>query len=111
MSNKEKYALTGYESRILMNLDKSEADKLTDKKMIAATLKQFLNTDIDYTLNGAPVKTSLANLLVAKKIDYDLNHPSEIDLEKYAKVLGEQKLEATLNLKTADDLFGDIVNK
>ena len=109
-TNKLEYGLTGYEYRILMNMPKSEADKLIDKKLIQSTLKMALETEVEIKdSQGRFVSAPLGTLLVAKKIEYDLENPDKIDLTAYAKALGENKVEAEITLKSANELFGDIV--
>lgn len=100
---------TGYGKRILSNRKKSNADLIKDDKMFRNTLKEILGQDFEMEIDGDIVDVPLVKILVAKKIGYMLENPKDIDLKEIATVLGENKIEADINLKSANDLFGDIV--
>lgn len=107
-----KYYLTGYEKRIINNKRKSNADLIKDNRMFANTVKECLSLEFETELeDGTKVDVPLAKLLVAKKISYLMEHPEKIDLKEITGTLGESKLETDLNVKGAEELFGDIANE
>ena len=102
--------MSGYEVRITKGLLASSADLLKNDKMVNATVRQALGQDIEETLeSGEKVNAPVLTRLVAARLGYELKNPDKIDLEKWAKLLGEQKIEQAVELKGADALFGDIV--
>ena len=101
--------LSGYQKRIIANRHKSDADLIKDDKMLRNTLKEMLGLSFETVVDGEMVDVSLAKLLVSKKISYLMENPKDIDLKELAAVLGENKVEAEITLKSSQDLFGDIV--
>lgn len=103
--------MTPYELRMFKEIKKSPADVLKENKMMESTLKNMLGMEIeagemeDGTVINLPVK----DLIVAKKIAYDLQNPKNIDLKMYANVLGENEIKVNANLQGSKELFGDIV--
>lgn len=103
--------MTGYEKRIFKGWEKTAADLLKDKKMLESTLKRVLAHEISEEVleTGEVVNLPVIELLVLKKLGYDLDHPKDIDLKVYSAVLGETKQE--LNIDTGDtvsSMFGGI---
>ena len=104
--------ISGYEKRVLTDLEKTKADELKDTRTLSNAVKKVLNLPIDERIDDdTVVNIPIAEILVTKKIAYLLEHPEKIDLKEISSVLGEQKMEVNANLKGADELFGDIVNK
>ena len=102
--------MTGYEIRIVKSLMSSRGDILKDDKMVNSVVRAALGTPIESTLEGGEaVNVNPLTKLVAARIGYELANPKDIDLEKWAKILGEQKIEQAVELRGADSLFGDIV--
>ena len=101
--------MTGYEKRIFKGWHKTAADLLKDKKMLEATLKSVLAHEVDVSENldtGEIVNLPVIDLLVLKKLGYDLDHPEKIDLKVYSAVLGETKQELNLGGEVvASDFF------
>lgn len=101
---------TGYSKRILKNRNKSDADLIKDDRMFRNTLKEVLGQPFSVDLgDGDVVDVPLVKVLVAKKVGYMLENPKDIDLKEISTVLGENKVEADITLRSAQDLFGDIV--
>ena len=104
--------MTGYEKRVFNGWKKTAADLLKDGKMLEATLKRVLSHEIpteDLALeSGEVVNIPLIELLVLKKVGYDLDHPKEIDLKAYSSVLGETKQEIYTSVEAASDIFKGI---
>lgn len=101
--------MTPYELRLYNQIKKSPGDKLKDDKMLESTLKRVMNLDNEVTLeSGEVINISTKEMLVMKKIAYDLENPKNIDLKMYANVLGENEIKVNANLKTSNELFGDI---
>ena len=104
--------ISGYEKRVLTDLEKTKADELKDTRTLSNAVKKVLNLPIDERIDDdTVVNIPIAEILATKKIAYLLEHPEKIDLKELSSVLGEQKMEVNANLKGADELFGDIVNK
>ena len=104
--------MSGYDKRILSNREKTQADLLKDNKMLSNALKRALGVELTETLeDGTTANIPIVDSLVAKKVAFMMENPDKIDLKELSSVLGEQKLEANLNIQSAQDLFGDIVNK
>lgn len=102
--------MTPYELRLYNQIKKSPGDKLKDDKMLESTLKRVMNLDNEVTLeSGEVINVSTKEMLVMRKIAYDLENPKNIDLKMYANVLGENEIKVNANLKTSNELFGDIV--
>lgn len=102
--------MSGYEIRIVKQLMSSKADVLKEDKMVNSVVRAALGTPVETTLEGGEaVNVNPLTKLVAARINYELNNPKDIDLEKWGKILGEQKIEQAIELKGADELFGDIV--
>ena len=101
--------MTPYELRMFKEIKKSDGDKFKDDKMLESTLKRVMNLENEVTLeSGEVVNVSTKELLILKKIGYDLANPKNIDLKMYANVLGENEIKVNANLKTSAELFGDI---
>jgi mRNA-degrading endonuclease HigB of HigAB toxin-antitoxin module len=101
--------MTPYELRLYNQIKKSPGDKLKDDKMLESTLKRVMNMDNEVTLeSGEVINISTKEMLVMRKIAYDLENPKNIDLKMYANVLGENEIKVNANLKTSAELFGDI---
>ena len=117
MANKPKKAnktdfMTPYELRMYKEIKKSPGDKIKDDKMLESTLKRMMGMEVEVTLDsGEVINVPTKELLIAKKIAYDLENPKNIDLKMYANVLGENEIKVNGNLHTSLELFGDIVNK
>lgn len=117
MSNKPKKAkktdyMTPYEQRIYNQIKKSPGDKLKDDKMLESTLKRMMGLEVEVTLDsGEVINVPTKELLVAKKVAYDLANPKNIDLKMYANVLGENEIKVNAKLQTSEELFGDIAIK
>lgn len=104
--------MNGYEKRIYKGYRKTQADLLKDNKMLSNVVKECMGIEVEKTLDdGTMVNVPVAVELVALKLSYLKEHPEKIDLKELSSVLGEQKVEANLNVKGAQELFGDIVNK
>ena len=101
--------MTGYEKRVYNGWKKTAADELKDKKMLELTLKKVLAHEVatEITLEtGEVVNLPILDVLVLKKLGYDLEHPEKIDLKVYSAVLGETKQELNLGTnETASELF------
>ena len=112
--NERERLMSGYEQRIVRGIKKSKGDRHKDDQMILNITKRLMNQSVevrDELGTGEVVSVSLGELVVAKRLAYDLEHPEKIDLGMYSKVLGENKDKVELELKGADALFGDIVIK
>lgn len=103
--------ISGYEKRILSDVEKTKADEIKDTRILTNAVKKVLNLKIDEDLEGEIVNVSIVEMLAAKKIAYYMEHPDKIDLKELSTVLGEQKTETNLNVKGADELFGNLVIK
>lgn len=104
--------MTPYEARMYNQIKKSPGDKIKDDKMLESTLKRMMGMEVEVTLDsGEVINVPTKELLIAKKIAYDLENPKNIDLKMYANVLGENEIKVNGNLHTSLELFGDIVNK
>ena len=102
--------MTPYETRIYKEIKKSPGDKLKDDKMLESTLKRMMGMEVEVTLDsGEVINVPTKELLIAKKIAYDLANPKNIDLKMYSNVLGENEIKVNANLQTSKELFGDIV--
>ena len=103
--------MTGYEQRIFKGWEKTAADKLKDQKMLEVTLKKVLahETEVPNLETGEVVNLPLMDLLVLKRIGYDLDHPKDIDLKVYSAVLGETKQDLNVTGEVASDLFKGVV--
>lgn len=107
---KTKDFMTPYEMRIYNQIKKSPGDKIKDDKMLESTLKRMLGMEVEVTLeSGEVINVPTKELLIAKKVAYDLANPKNIDLKMYANVLGENEIKVNANLQTSKELFGDIV--
>lgn len=102
--------MTPYEVRMFKGMNKSPGDELQDDKMMQSTLKRMLGIEVPVQLeDGTEVNVPVKDLLVARKIAFDLVCPKAIDLNAYAKALGENEIKLTGQLKTSSELFGDLV--
>lgn len=109
---KRKDFMTPYEMRMYNQMKKSPGDVMKDDKMLESTLKRVMNLENEIELeSGEVINVSTKEMLVMKKIAYDLENPKNIDLKMYANVLGENEIKVNANLKTSEDLFGDIAIK
>ena len=109
---KRKDFMTPYEMRMYNQMKKSPADVMKDDKMLESTLKRVMNLENEIELeSGEVINVSTKEMLVMRKIAYDLENPKNIDLKMYANVLGENEIKVNANLKTSEDLFGDIAIK
>jgi len=106
--------MTGYEKRIFHGWHKTAADAFKDGKMLELTLKKVLKHEIPVEMEletGEVVNLPIIDILVLKKLGYDLDHPEKIDLKVYSTVLGETKQELNLNTEKASDVFKGIYVK
>jgi hypothetical protein len=114
-TNNEKLKLlniSGYEKRVLTDLEKTKADELKDTRTLSNAVKKVLNLPIEERIDDDTiVNVPIVEILAAKKIAYYMEHTEKIDLKELSSVLGEQKMEVNANLKGADELFGDLVIK
>jgi hypothetical protein len=102
--------MTPYEMRLYKQINKSPGDKIKDDKMLESTLKRMMGMEVEVTLeDGTVINVPTKELLIAKKVAYDLANPKNIDLKMYANVLGENEIKVNANLQTSQELFGDIV--
>lgn len=102
MSNKD--------MRIIKGMKPSKSDKIKEEKMFTNTVKKYMGAEIEIELeDGSKENQPLVDLIVAKKIAYDLEHPEKIDLKMYSQVMGEDTKTLDVNVKSAKELFGDIV--
>lgn len=104
--------MTGYEIREYRGYKKSAADELKDEQMFNKAVKKRLAMEEKVQLpTGELVNVSALDLLVDKKLQDDLNNPERIDLVKWRKAAGEDTTSAEVNVRGANELFGDIVIK
>ena len=104
--------MTDKEIRLYTGYKKTKADVLKDKAAFRNAIKERLAaTETVITEEGEVIEVSALQLLVDTKLQDDLKHPESIDLAKWLKVAGEDVTQIEANLKGADELFGDIVNK
>ena len=106
--------LTGYEQRALKGWEKSKADQIKDGKMLEATLKKVLLHEIEEAIvlpTGEVANLPIIDLLVIKKVGYDLDHPEKINLKDYSNVLGETKQEVAVSTEdSVMELFKGVYN-
>lgn len=103
--------MTGYEIRSYRGYKKTTADQIVDKQMFSTAIKNRLAMEEQVRLpSGEVINVSALELLVDKKLQFDLNNPEEIDLVKWRKAAGEEVVQLDANLRGANELFGDIVN-
>ena len=101
--------LSGSDMRIVKGLKPSKSDKLKEEKMFTNTIKKYLGAEIEVELDdGSKESMPMVDLIVAKKVAYDIEHPEKIDLKMYSQVLGEDTKTVDVNIKGAKELFGDI---
>ena len=104
--------MTGYEVRTYHGYKKTAADQMKDKRMFSDAIKNRLAMEEKVALpSGEVINVPAIDLLVDAKLQDDLNNPERIDLVKWRKAAGEEVNQAEVNVKGADELFGDIVNK
>lgn len=104
--------MTGYEIREYHGYKKTAGDKAKDKEMFKTAVKNRLAMEQKVKLpSGEVVNVSAAELLVDQKLQYDLDNPNSIDLTKWLKAAGEDVNQTDVTLRTADELFGDLVIK
>lgn len=104
--------LTDYETRVYHGYKKTVADKLKDRAMFKTAVKNRLAMEEQVKLpTGEVVTVTAMELLIDKKLQDDLEHPESIDLTKWLKIAGEDVTQVEANVRGADELFGDIVNK
>lgn len=103
--------MTGYEKRVFKGWKKTAADLLKDGKMLEATLKSVLKheTEVPDLETGEVVNLPIIQVLVLKKLGYDLDHPKDIDLKAYSAVLGETKQEIVASNVTASEMFKGVL--
>ena len=102
--------LSGKDMRIIKGMKPTKADKIKEEKMFTNTIKKYLGAEIEIeSEDGSKDVMSIAEVMVAKKIAYDIEHPDKIDLKMYSQVLGEDTKTIDVNLKGSKELFGDIV--
>lgn len=96
--------------RILKGMKPSKADKIKNEKIFTNTVRKYMGAEIEITLeDGSKEVMPIVDVMVAKKIAYDMEHPEKIDLKMYSSVLGEETKNLDVNIKNANELFGDIV--
>lgn len=102
--------MTGYETRLYKGWQKTASDTLKDKKMCEATLRKQLGFSVETVLpTGEVINIPVIDLLILKKLGYDIEHPEKIDLKVYSTVLGETKQEVVVSEETASDIFKGVV--
>lgn len=102
--------MTGYELRLYKGLAKSNGDKLKDNRMLSTSLKKHLGIVVEKQLpTGERICVNVMDELVQARIAYEMEHPEDIDIKKWAQVLGEYKETAEVVTRTAGDLFDGIV--
>ena len=110
LDNKE--LMTGYETRVYEGWRKSAADLLKDQKMLSNALRVSLGVETVRKLEtGEVVNIPIVYDLLIELLAYWKEHPEKIDLKTLSTVLGETKQETNVNVKGANELFGDIANK
>ena len=98
--------------RIIRGMKPTKSDKLKEERMFTNTIKKYLGAEIEVELDdGSKEKMGVVDLVVAKRIAYDIEHPEKIDLKMYSSVMGEDTKNIDVNIKSAKELFGDIVIK
>lgn len=103
--------MTGYEVRSYHGYKKTAADQIKDKTMFRTAVKNRLAMEEQAKLpSGEVINVPAIDLLVDAKLNDDLNNPDRIDLVKWQKAAGEEVNQTEVNLRGADELFGDIVN-
>lgn len=96
--------------RIIRGMKPSKSDKIKNERMFTNTIKKYLGAEIEVELDDGSKETmGVVDLIVAKKIAYDLEHPDKINLKEYSSVMGEDTKNIDVNIKSAKELFGDIV--
>lgn len=96
--------------RIIRGMKPSKSDKIKNERMFTNTIKKYLGAEIEVELDDGSKETmGVVDLIVAKKIAYDLDHPDKINLKDYSSVMGEDTKNIDVNIKSAKELFGDIV--
>ncbi len=104
--------MTGYEVRTYKGYKKTAADQVLDQQMFSTAVKNRLAMEEQAKLpTGETVNVSALELLVDAKLQDDLNNPERIDLVKWRKAAGEEVTKVEADVKGANELFGDIVNK
>lgn len=105
--------MSGYEYRTYRGYKKTAADQLKDKAMFRNAVRNRLAMEERVTSleTGEVVNVPAIDLLVDAKLQADLENPSSIDLVKWQKAAGEDVNQQEIQLRGADELFGDIVNK
>ena len=104
--------MTGYEIRQYHGYKKSAADQIKDKQMFSNAIKERLAMEERVVLpSGEVVNVPAVALLVDAKLKDDLDNPERIDLVKWRKAAGEEANTVENAIKSAEELFGDIVNK
>lgn len=108
--NDNEIVMSKSDLRIIRGIRPTKSDKLKEEKMFTNTVKKYLGAEIEVELDdGSKSTMGIADLVVAKKIAYDLEHPEKIDLKMYSSVMGEDTKNIDVNIKSAKELFGDIV--
>ena len=108
MDNKN--LMTPTEYRAYMGIKETPADKLKKDRAIGKVVLNMLDVESEVELDdGTIVNMTVQEKLVAKRIQYELEHPEKIDLNAWAKVKGEAK--DVVELQNASELFGDLVIK
>jgi len=106
------YFTNGYETRVLKQLPKTQADRLQDNRMLASALKACLGAETEQILDdGTTINVSIAELLATKKIAYMIENPDKIDLKELSAVLGETKVEASVSTIPSDAFKGLVTVK
>jgi hypothetical protein len=100
--------LTGYETRIYKGYKKTASDQIKDKRLIASTVKEALNTSVEVNVEGETVEVPLIVDLIALKLNFLKEHPDKIDLKEFSAILGEQKQEIVVDTQKASDIFGSV---
>ena len=96
--------------RIIKGMKPSKSDVLKEEKLFTNTIKKYLGAEIEVELDdGSKQSMRIVDLIAAKKVAYDLEHPEKIDLKMYSSVMGEDTKNIDVNIKSAKELFGDIV--
>lgn len=91
---------------------KSESKELKEAQYIKKSLEKALGCETDVKLDdGTIVKTSIADVIVAETLKDAIKNPNTSKLKDLANINGELKQSVDVNIQSAEELFGDIVNK
>ena len=90
----------------------TKTDELKENSLIKKSLGKALGATVEETLEtGEKVNVTIIDVVVAKTIQDAIEKPSTSKLKDLASITGELKESVDVNVRTADQLFGDIVIK